>query len=203
MTAEQGLEREKFFHDKAERHGDKEFLMVWETAQTSVVVGRSARLHEQVRVDACEADSVPVLRRSSGGGSVVLGRGCLNYTLILNLDLRPHLNCIGESYRSILANIASASGVDGAKQLENDLAIGEHKFSGCAQRRMRRTVLHHGTLLYDFSIGAIDRYLLEPARQPDYRNRRRHSEFLTNAPIDVGQFQQRLQAIYPEAELVS
>jgi len=203
MTAEKGLAQEQFFHNLAEQHESREFLMVWESAQTSVVVGRGARLAEQVRLDACEADGVPVLRRSSGGGSVVLGRGCLNYTLILNLDLRPHLRDIAESYRGILANIAGASGVPGANQQENDLAIGEFKFGGCAQRRLRRTVLHHGTLLYQFALGAVDRYLLEPSRQPRYRNHRRHTEFLTNAPISVEHFQSRLQALYPEAELVS
>ena len=46
----------------------------------------------------------------------------------------------------------------------SDLAIGGRKFSGSAQQRKRRFLLHHGTLLYGFDIPSIGRYLRLPAR---------------------------------------
>lgn len=203
MTTAEFLARERDLHEYAEQGPGREFLFMWETTQASVVVGRSARIQEQVCVGACEDDAVPILRRPSGGGAVLLGSGCLNYTLILNLYNRPQLREISESYRSILGAVGVASGVDDVEYLENDLAIRGLKFSGSAQRRMRRTLLHHGTLLYRFPIQHVARYLPEPARQPKYRNRRDHVDFLTNAPIDPESFRSRLQAHYPEAELVS
>ena len=40
---------------------------------------------------------------SSGGGTVLLGPGCLNFSLILNLESRPALQNIAESYQIILS----------------------------------------------------------------------------------------------------
>jgi lipoate-protein ligase A len=204
MTAAMGLARERFLHMEAECGvGKREFLFVWETSETAVVVGRGGRIPEQVYVEACERDGIPILRRDSGGGAVVLGGGCLNYTLILNLDLRPHFKDIAESYRCILGDVALSSGVPGAECSENDLSIEGLKFGGCAQRRMRLTMLLHGTLLYDFQPAAAERYLQQPVRQPRYRNGRSHAEFLTNAPVAPAPFLERLHALYPETELVS
>jgi lipoate-protein ligase A len=54
------------------------------------------------------------------------------------------------------------------------------KFSGNALRVRRHGVLYHGTLLDDFDISLISRVLRHPPREPDYRARRPHGEFLAN-----------------------
>src|SRR5262249_12966607 len=64
----------------------------------------------------------------------------------------------------------------------SDLAAAGRKFSGNAQQRKRRFLLHHGTLLYDFDLAQVGRYLLMPERQPAYREGRAHSTFLCNFP---------------------
>ncbi|OYW18312.1 MAG: hypothetical protein B7Z55_10850 [Planctomycetales bacterium 12-60-4] len=58
-------------------------LRVWEQSTTAVIVGRSNAIEREVDVAACEADGVPILKRCSGGGAVVLGPGCLCYSLVL------------------------------------------------------------------------------------------------------------------------
>jgi lipoate-protein ligase A len=65
----------------------------------------------------------------------------------------------------------------------SDLALGSLKVSGNAQQRKRTHLLHHGTLLYAFDITRVDRYMRQPARQPEYRQRRAHADFLTNLPL--------------------
>ena len=57
------------------------------------------------------------------------------------------------------------------------------KFSGNAVRVSRRVLLYHGTILYDFPIAFMRRYLREPIRRPDYRGTRNHDQFLTNFPV--------------------
>ena len=66
----------------------------------------------------------------------------------------------------------------------SDLVLGDRKVSGNAQRRGRRALLHHGTLLYDFDAQWMMRYLKEPRRQPSYRAERTHEAFVTNMPLD-------------------
>ena len=59
----------------------------------------------------------------------------------------------------------------------------QKKFSGNAQKRARHFILHHGTILYDFELSLIDRYLLYPKDVPAYRADRDHHNFLANIPL--------------------
>lgn len=168
-----------------ETTGAAETLRFWESQHTAVVVGSLGAICHQVDEEACVRDGVPIIRRLSGGGAVVLARGCLNYSLVLSLEARPELRHVVESYRLILGRIVEALGVPRLSvQGLSDLAIGNRKISGSAQRRGRRALLHHGTFLYAFEIGSIERYLKEPERQPAYRARRPHAAFVTNAPLE-------------------
>ena len=74
-----------------------------------------------------------------------------------------------------------------------DLCIDDRKIGGSAQRRRRRALLYHGTLLYDFDIPRITHYLHEPVRQPEHRRGRAHEAFLCNAPVDAAALKQRLR----------
>jgi lipoate-protein ligase A len=142
---------------------------------------------------ACAADGVPVLRRSSGGGTVLLGPGCLLYTLVLDQEREPALTQIQPSYRFILGRAAASLGAGAAQEGISDLAIQGRKFSGNAQQRKRRYVLHHGTLLYAFDLGLVGRYLRPPPRQPEYRAGRGHADFLLNLPLPATELKRRLR----------
>ena len=193
LTAAGHLDRERGLFEGAERGVGGEVCRVWEVRQPVVVVGRSSRIGEDVNQDACRADNVPILRRSTGGGTVVLGRGCLNYAIVLSLVSRPALYDVALSFRVILDRLAAAIGVPGLRlEGPTDLALDGRKVSGNAQRRGRQTLLHHGTLLYDFDASLAARYLKEPARQPPYRARRRHVDFLGNLPLDGQALRRRL-----------
>ena len=131
--------------------GGPEALRFWEWTGYAVVLGAGGKLAEDVDEPACRRDGVPILRRSSGGGTVLLGPGCLLFTLALSFDRDPALRDINASYRWILGRVIRALRpfADGEMRLEGvcDLATGGRKFSGNAQQRKRNSVLHHGTLL--------------------------------------------------------
>src|SRR6266404_876476 len=58
-----------------------EILRFWEPKETFVVVGYANQAAREANLEACRAGNVPVLRRCSGGGTVLQGLGCLNYSL--------------------------------------------------------------------------------------------------------------------------
>jgi lipoate-protein ligase A len=177
-----------------------EALRLWEWPRPAVVLGAGGRIADDVDVEACDRDVVALARRSSGGGTVLLGPGCLLYTVILRYDRAIDLRDIRKSYQWILARITNA--LPGAAVAgPSDLAIGDRKIGGSAQQRKREHLLHHGTLLYDFELASIGRYLKEPARQPDYRGRRSHDEFLTNVPITAAELRSRLVAAWEATTL--
>lgn len=164
--------------------GTTETLRIWEADEPAVIAGSFGAIDREVHEEACLADGVPVIRRSSGGGAVVVGRGCLNYTLVLSLEDRPALRDVPRSYAAILGRLAEAIGLPRlAVAGVSDLALGNRKVGGSAQRRGRRALLHHGTVLYGFDVSLMERYLREPRRQPPYRAGRRHAAFVTNVPM--------------------
>jgi lipoate-protein ligase A len=190
---------------EAESGRGGEVLRVWEWPHAAVVLGAAGRVADDVDESACAADGVPLARRSSGGGTVLLGPGCLLYSLVLRYDRAPELRAIGSSYRFILGRVAESlaplqPGIMMAGS--SDLAAGGRKFSGNSQQRKRDHLLHHGTLLYGFDLPLIGRYLREPPKQPGYRAQRPHGAFVMNLPADAAALRTRLRAAW-EAERVT
>ena len=168
--------------DELEEHCGDPVLRFWESDCHFVVLGRSCNVTDDVHVGACQQDSIPVLRRASGGGTVLQGPGCLSYAFVLPLALHPHLTNIRATNEFILQRTAKALHrwhPDITFRGISDLAIEGLKISGNAQRRKRKTLLFHGTLLHGMQANVIARYLKEPKRKPDYRGDRQHGAFLS------------------------
>ena len=171
---------------EAEERGSPPVLRIWEPDELAVVLGSSCRWRDDVRVDACRADGVALARRTSGGGTVVVGPGTLNLTVVLPIDAAPGLGAVDVAHRFVLDRLARALRERGTAvevQGLGDLTVGDRKFSGSAQRRLRRHFLVHATILYDFPLEKIDRYTSLPRRQPSYRADRPHGDFLMNLEL--------------------
>lgn len=167
-------------------------LRIWECPVHCVVVSRTPRAEPQYHLAACEHARIEVIQRSSGGGAVLLGPGCVNYSLFLSLDNHPELIDVGHSYPLLLGAVAAALGIPGLTIEESDIALNNRKVSGNAQRRTRGKLLHHGTLLYGLNIDLVERLLPEPARRPVYRGARTHREFLAALPLTPDEIKSRL-----------
>src|SRR2546427_109776 len=79
-----------------------EVLRFWEPQQHFVVVGYSNRVAREVNVEECRESGIPILRRCSGGGTVLQGPGCLNYSLILRIDSDPALQTVTGTNRFVM-----------------------------------------------------------------------------------------------------
>lgn len=181
---------------EAEAGRGAELLRLWQWSDYAVILGAGCKVTEDVDEDACRADGVPILRRASGGGTVLLGPGCLCFSLVLAYDRDDSLRDVNASYRCILPRLCAAlSGLlpDIAPSGTSDLTAAGRKFSGNAQQRKKSFVLHHGTLLYAFDLPRISRYVRLPARQPEYRRHREHGDFLINLPATAAELQCRLR----------
>ena len=164
-------------------------LRFWEPRTYAVVLGASRRLRDDVLVDACREDGVPILRRSSGGGTVVVGPGTLNVTLVLPDSGAAGLSAVETAQRYVLERIArSIQGLGRPVTIEGrgDLALRGRKCGGSAQRRLKSWFMVHCSILNDFAIERIVRYLAIPDKQPEYRAGRPHQEFLCNLDLPRG-----------------
>lgn len=172
--------------DFAEEQEGSPTLRFWESPRYFVALGYTNRASTETDVEACNVRDIPILRRATGGGTVLQGPGCLNYALVERIEAGQAMNVGG-------TNDAVMSRVRGALQplVEGEVAIQGHtdltwrglKFSGNAQKRRAHFFLFHGTVLLDFDLELVGRVLRPPSKEPAYRGKRPHGEFITNVPL--------------------
>jgi lipoate-protein ligase A len=187
---------------------DREYLRVWQAHEVFAVIGRGSKYSEEVDVSACEDAGISVFRRVSGGAAIVAGPGCLLYAVMLSLRLRPELQMVDVAHEFVMQEMVSALKPI-APQLTHagtcDLVIDDRKVSGNSLRVRREWLLYHGTLLLDMDLENIDRYLNHPPREPEYRQHRRHIDFVANigcsAEVASQRLQQQWQAEASDAQL--
>ncbi|MEI6785439.1 MAG: lipoate--protein ligase family protein, partial [Verrucomicrobiota bacterium] len=150
-TPEENLACDEALLDFCEAGGSDELLRLWALPRYFVVLGYANKAAIEVNLSFCQSLNIPVLRRCSGGGTVLQGPGVLNYSLILRLDDSGPCHSIPATNRFILDRhrdaLAALIGVPVELRGQTDLAIGGLKFNGNAQRRRRRFLLFHGSFL--------------------------------------------------------
>jgi len=184
-----------------------EILRFWESREPFVVVGYGNRFMREVNVDECRRRGVPILRRCSGGGTVVQGPGCLNYNLTLRIPEDGPLTTVTGTNEQVMernrAALEELLGVKVTVQGHTDLAFSSGdwlKFSGNAQRRRRHSLVFHGTILYGFDLSIIDALLSFPSQQPGYRSDRSHADFVRNIPATREQIREHLRRAWRAEE---
>ena len=154
-------------------------VSVYEPPEVSVVIGRGGRQELELNTTRIAADGVTLYKRPGGGCAVVLDSGNLVVSIAAPL---PGIGGIKSSFTAIsdwLVTALAACGVPGVKQRGiSDLAIGERKIGGSCMYRTRDLVYYSTTLLLDPDLELVDRYLLHPPREPDYRAGRPHRQFM-------------------------
>ena len=168
-----------------------DIFRLWEPTAPFVVIGRASKVAEEVDLAYCEENQIAVHRRCSGGASVVALPGCLMYAIVLSLHCHPELRMIERAHAFVLKNIQNglqqaglATNMNGTSDLtiESDSA-GNRKISGNSLRCKRNAVLYHGTILCDADLALITRCLRTAPRQPEYRGRREHGDFIANLNV--------------------
>ena len=137
-------------------------LRLWRSG-ASVVVGRGQRVEREVNLAACARDSVPVLRRASGGGTVYHDLGNLNISMAVP-GCQPEL---GSELTRLVAAAIARLGLAPAGY-ERGVRIGPAKVSGVAVQATRTGSLAHATLLVTTPPSRVRCYLAPapPDRHP-------------------------------------
>jgi lipoate---protein ligase len=187
------LARDEVLLDHCEKTDHPGFLTFWESTTYFVVLGYSKDLQKEVFEEECANSGIPILRRCSGGGTVLQGPGCFNYGLVLPIDSAPEFESITGANKHVMEKIRAVIGplTRGAVcvQGHTDLTLDGLKFSGNAQRRKRRCLLFHGSFLLNFDLALISKTLRLPLQQPEYRGNRPHHSFLTNLNVDASKIE--------------
>lgn len=144
----------------------------------AIVMGISGQVHQLIHQGKLTQSPLPLIRRFSGGGTVIIDENTLFVTLICQTDAlsihpfpRPLMQWMAEEmYRPLFPNLPF-------QLQENDYALDGRKWGGNAQSIIKGRWLHHSSLLWDYSLDHLD-YLLMPPKMPAYRQGRAHRDFL-------------------------
>ena len=184
-------------------------IRLWRQRSWAVVMGASGKLAEEVYAGRCQQLGIPIARRSSGGGTVLLGPGTFCISMISPLaGFKPEDRDVRTLQVKVLNELASKLHdlVPGLEVIAaGDWAIAGRKCAGSAQKRQKSHVMVHASVLNQTDLRMITRLLPQPPRMPEYRIGRNHDEFLTNlgmAESDVVARLERLATEFTDCELL-
>lgn len=163
-------------------------LRVFAPCDVRVVIGRGQDPRREVRVDACRAAGVPIHRRATGGGTVILAPGMVVVALRLAGGLRSPDDHFALVNSALIPAVAAACGVRPSCRGHGDLAVRgadgvERKVLGASLRQSTRLAAYLGVFLIDDAVDLMEAYLAHPSREPGYRAGRDHRAFCTHLGV--------------------
>jgi lipoate-protein ligase A len=128
-------------------------IRFWDWEEPSVVIGSFQSYRNEVHPDGVARHGITVVRRISGGGAMFMEAGnCITYSLYLPQTLVDGIS-FADSYAFLDAWVMAALkklGIDAFYVPLNDIATGQGKIGGAAQKRLANGgMLHHVTMSYD------------------------------------------------------
>ena len=126
------------------------------TYQSCVLVGRFQHVHDEVNLDRCAELGVPVNRRPTGGGSIIMGPDQLGIALVIP----PDSELAGQKSTSLMKSCAKgivralrAFGLDAKFRGKNDMVVSGRKIAGLGLYQAQGGgILFHASLLLDLDI---------------------------------------------------
>jgi len=137
------------------QHGSPPILHLY-VFKPSAIVGKYQDINAALRLDRCRHREIEFNRRSTGGGTVIMGPKAVALGLGITLDhpgLKGGINGIFESLSAVLLAALGDLGIRAEFRPKNDLEVRGKKIAGLsASLETEKAVLFHASLLVDFDI---------------------------------------------------
>lgn len=159
------------------RAHSENWFIINEGSPPAIVMGISGKPLELIDIKKMDAAPLPLIKRFSGGGTVVIDEHTLFATFICNHKMHSFPPFPEQIHRWTEAFYKNALSLDQFALTENDYTLGEKKCGGNAQYIRKDRWLHHTSFLWDYQPDRMN-YLLHPKKQPAYRSQRNHADFL-------------------------
>ncbi|MFW9922763.1 MAG: lipoate--protein ligase [Candidatus Thorarchaeota archaeon] len=130
-----------------------------------VCVGYHQIIEEEVEVEYCKKNNLPIVRRPLGGGAVYLDSGQLFYQLIARLDTKKIPREVSAFYEKILKapiRTYQSIGIDAHYAPINDIEAEGKKISGNGAAMVGGGRILTGNLIFDFNFDEMIKILKVP-----------------------------------------
>jgi len=126
-------------------------LRIYRWSEPTVTIGSSENINLTVNKNYCDQKNIQVIRRESGGGTVLHHKELTySFTIPLHSNLIPQ--SVEESFKKIVSPIINTLKmyIDGVEYKPvNDIVINKRKISGSAQTRKYGVLQQHGTIIME------------------------------------------------------
>lgn len=155
----------------------RNFCILNEGSSPAIVMGISGQVEKLVDSKKQAEKPLDIIKRFSGGGTVVVDDNTLFVSFICQKEAHPFPPYPEQLLRFGESVYQNAWKIPHFQLRENDYAIGERKCAGNAQYLRKDRWLQHTTFLWDYKKEMMD-YLLHPEKTPKYREGRNHQDFI-------------------------
>ena len=129
-------------------------LRIMRFSPPCVLVGYNQCVEDEVKVGFCRDNGIPINRRITGGGTILMEPSTVGWEIVASKDMLPG-SSIEAIYKFLCdgcVNALKMLGVNAAFRPHNDIEINGRKISGTAGTEYEKIFLFHGTVLVDFGI---------------------------------------------------
>lgn len=188
------------------RADDRNWCILNHQASDAIVMGISGKPELLIDETCWSQRPIPIIRRFSGGGTVVVDPNTIFITFICQAD-EMQVSCCPRKIMGWTEQFYRPLFKDAPFSLqENDYVLGARKVGGNAQYLSKNRWLHHSSFLWDYEPEKMA-YLLMPPKAPAYRAGRQHADFLCRLKehwIDLPSFIQQFKAsLHQQFQVVS
>lgn len=159
------------------RGDDQNYLIINEGSPKAIVMGISSKAEELIDLKKANDLNIPVLRRYSGGGTVLIQEDTLLTSFIFHKASFPFSPFPEPLLMWSASFFKDAFGINNFCLKEQDYALDCRKCAGNAQYITKDRLVHHTSFLWNFCPDLMQ-VLLYPKKTPTYRDGRSHKEFL-------------------------
>ena len=156
-------------------------LRVWRPRSPVIVLGRSQKAEKEINLEAARNDAIPIFQRHGGGGCVVLDENSvcigIKYERENSLNISDFLM---HSSKGIQLFLNETYDLDVQIKDNYDLTLNNKKFLGASLYMPKGLCLYLAViLLHNDGLKNINKYLTMPSKEPEHREGRSHSDFLS------------------------
>jgi lipoate---protein ligase len=120
----------------------------------AIIIGKHQNALAEINLPWATANNIPVIRRLSGGGTVFHDPGNINFCFIRNGEPGRLADMAG--FAQPVIRFLQSLGLNAFLGEKNDIRLPEGKVSGNAEHIYRNRVMHHGTLLFNTDLSALN-----------------------------------------------
>jgi lipoate---protein ligase len=175
QVAEYCLPDIKLFEENDER------FLIWIPDKTYIVLGASNHPEESLLVENIRQDNITVLKRPSGGQAVVLTPNNLIISVVFTGKKLLQPKDIFRRINLLIISALEKERINGLSLMGiSDITISGKKILGSAIYRSTDKLLYHAVLNLGETVSTFEKYLKHPVKEPDYRNGRKHADFVSS-----------------------